>query len=59
MNVGKLRAFRTNLLILIGFALIVAGLWVVLADLFGVVVGAGAGMFLSGVAVLVLEGLSE
>lgn len=58
-KLGALRRYRTNVVILLGFALIVAGVWIVVADIFGAVVGAGTGMLLSGVVVLVLEGLSD
>ncbi|PRY35352.1 hypothetical protein CLV43_114270 [Umezawaea tangerina] len=53
------RALRSTLLILIGFTLIVTGLWVGGVALFGTLGGSAVGLFASGVAVLVLEGLSE
>lgn len=59
MNIRKLGALRTSVTILFGFALMVAGLWIVIAHLFGAVVGAGTGAFASGLVVLVLQGLSE
>jgi hypothetical protein len=58
-KLGALRAYRANVVILLGFALIVAGAWIVIADIFGAVVAAGTGMCLSGVVLLVLQGLSE
>ncbi len=58
MNLRRLRSARTATLILIGFALIVAGLWTIAAYYLGPVVGTGAGLALSGVALLVVEGLS-
>lgn len=59
MNLGRLKTARTALLILIGFALIVAGAWTVIAELFGPTIGTGTGLALSGVALLIVEGLSE
>lgn len=59
MNIRKLAALRGNLVILLGFALIVAGIWIVVAVVFGAIVGAGTGMCLSGIVLLVLQGLSE
>jgi hypothetical protein len=59
MNIRKLGALRANVVILLGFALIVAGIWIVVAELLGTIVAAGTGMFLSGVVLLVLQGLSE
>ncbi|WP_281262197.1 hypothetical protein [Umezawaea tangerina] len=44
---------------MIGFTLIVTGLWVGGVALFGTLGGSAVGLFASGVAVLVLEGLSE
>ena len=58
VNLKRLRTARTALLILIGFACIVAGIWTVIADIFGPVIGAGSGLVASGVAFLVIEGLS-
>jgi hypothetical protein len=58
VNLKRLRTARTATLILIGFACIVAGLWTVLAEVFGPVIGAGSGLIASGVAFLVIEGLS-
>ena len=58
MNLGKLRTARTVALTLLGFALIVAGAWTVMAHLFGTVIGSGTGLALSGLALLVIEGLS-
>lgn len=58
MNLRNLRTARTAALILIGFACIVAGLWVILAELFGPIIGTGSGLIASGVAFLVIEGLS-
>lgn len=57
MNLKRLRTARTAILILIGFACIVAGLWTIAAELFGPVIGAGVGLLFSGVAFLVIEGL--
>lgn len=59
MNPRKLKTARTVALTLLGFACIVAGIWTVLADLFGPIIGSGAGLAASGVALLVLEGLSS
>ncbi len=59
MNVKRLQTARTAALTLLGFALIVAGAWTVMAHLFGAVIGAGCGLVLSGIALLVIEGLSE
>lgn len=50
---------RTAVLTLLGLALIVAGLWTVAAALFGAAIGAGAGIVLAGLAVLLIEWLSE
>jgi membrane-bound ClpP family serine protease len=55
--VHRLRQHRAALLIIIGLALIVAGAWTVAASLFGAAVGAGVGLVLAGVALLVIEGL--
>lgn len=59
MNLKRLKTARTAALTLLGFALIVAGAWTVMAHLFGAVIGGGTGLALSGVAFLVIEGLSE
>lgn len=58
MNLRRLRTARTATLILIGFALIVAGLWTIAGYYLGSVVGTGVGLALSGTAFLVVEGLS-
>jgi len=58
MNLKKLKGARTAFLILISFACIVAGLWTIGAELFGPVIGAGIGLVATGVALLVIEGLS-
>jgi len=58
MNLRKLKGARTAILIVLSFALIVAGLWIIAAYYLGAVVGAGVGLALSGLAVLVIEGLS-
>lgn len=59
MNLNRLKTARTVALTLIGFALIVAGIWTVMADLFGPIIGSGTGLALSGLALLVIEGLSS
>ncbi|GHH57747.1 hypothetical protein [Lentzea cavernae] len=59
VNLRRLRNARTAILILLAFALIVAGLWTIAAALFGAVIGAGVGLFFMGVALLVVEGLSS
>ncbi|MFJ5984319.1 hypothetical protein [Lentzea sp. NPDC092896] len=59
VKLRRLRYSRTATLILLGFALIIAGLWTIAAALFGAVIGAGVGLVLTGVAVLVVEGLSS
>lgn len=56
---GALRAHRTAVLIMLAFALIVAGVWVGAVAIFGALGGTAAGLFAGGVALLVLEGLSE
>jgi membrane-bound ClpP family serine protease len=57
--VRELRTHRAALLIVLGLALIVAGIWTVAAALFGAAIGAGVGLALAGAAVLVIEGLSS
>ena len=46
-------------MIMLGFGLIVAGIWVITARIFDPVIGAGAGMFAGGIAILVMEALGE
>jgi hypothetical protein len=58
MPLKRLRASRTALLTLTAFALIVAGLWTVTAYYLGPIPGAGIGLTLGGIAVLIIEGLS-
>jgi len=58
MNLKKLKGARTAILIVLSFALIVAGLWIIAAYYLGAVVGAGVGLTLSGLAFLIIEGLS-
>ena len=55
----QLRVHRSAALILTAFALVVTGLWVIAAALFGAAIGAGAGLIASGLALLVVEGLCE
>lgn len=57
--VEGLRANRSAVLILVGMALIVAGIWTVVAALAGAAIGAGVGSALTGVALLLVESLSE
>ena len=62
MNIRRLaalRALRTNFMIMLGFGLIVAGVWIVTAHIWGTPIGTGAGLFASGIAVLVMEALGE
>lgn len=54
-----LRVHRSALLIVFGLAAIVAGIWLVVAAVFGAAVGAGVGLALSGLGLLLIEGLSE
>lgn len=58
MNLRRLRTARTAALILIGFACIVGGFWTIAAAIFGAIIGAGVGIVFSGIALLVVEGLS-
>lgn len=55
----RLRVHRSAVLIIAGLALIVSGVWIGLAALFGAAIGAGGGSVLAGVTLLVVEGLTE
>lgn len=55
----RLRVHRSAVLILLGLALIVAGLWVVAAAILGATIGAGIGLAVTGLAALLTESLSE
>lgn len=59
MDLKKLKSARSAVLILGGIGLIVAGIWIVAAALFGAVIGGGIGLFASGIAFLVTELVSE
>lgn len=59
MNLRNLRVPRTAVLTVAGLGAIVAGLWVVAAVLFGAAIGAGAGIALGGVALLLIEAASD
>lgn len=59
MDLKKLKSARSAVLILGGIGLIVAGIWIVAAALFGAVIGAGVGVFATGIAFLVAELVSE
>lgn len=55
MNLKKLKTARSAVLVLGGLVGIVAGIWLILAVLFGAVLGAGGGLIASGVALLLIE----
>lgn len=57
-RLAALRALRTNFMIMLGFGLIVAGIWIATAYIWHPTIGMAAGLFTSGIAVLVMEGLS-
>lgn len=59
MDLRKLKSARTAALILGGLGCIVAGIWVIAAALFGAVIGAGAGLFVMGPALLLTEWVSR
>jgi predicted phage tail protein len=59
VNIKRLKTARTAILVILGLALIVAGIWTAAAYYLGAIPGAGIGLALSGVALLVIEGLSE
>ena len=59
MTIRKLRLPRTAINTVTGLAAIVAGLWVIAATLFGTAIGAGVGIALAGVALLLIEGASS
>lgn len=56
---GALRAHRTALLTLLGFGLIIAGIWTAITVAFGSGYGTAAGLLSTGMTLLIVDGLSE
>ncbi|MEU4804323.1 hypothetical protein [Actinosynnema sp. NPDC023587] len=60
MTIRKLRLpRRTAVNMVVGLGAIVTGLWLIVATLFGMAIGGGAGLVLSGLALLLIEALSD
>jgi hypothetical protein len=55
MNLRKLKTARSAVLVLGGLGCIVAGIWLIMAILFGAAIGTGAGLLATGLALLLIE----